>query len=279
MRVGMFVLVLTVMLARGAGAGPIFADCSGVDIPVWIDGSASVSCSLSLTYSTEITARMTGGPLLYDQIFTLPFADPSVQAAVASAQSVVFGGGAISDSGPTLVSQQLDYLPDVTTVIGPATAIYGTIGPCQGVTPYVDALGDHFYTPFGCAPPGTCVGSLLNLIAPTTGLLSNDSYYSPAQCGPAGGAPLFVGAGNINVNLNVDHFLTQVYEVDGFTSPEPVPEPGPIVLLCSALALTVGGRRLNRCAKIRGRGPDLGDAWRHHDAAGALARRPPGGAR
>jgi hypothetical protein len=34
------------------------------------------------TFSTELTAQMEGGPVLYDQTFPVPFADPIFQSAI-----------------------------------------------------------------------------------------------------------------------------------------------------------------------------------------------------
>jgi hypothetical protein len=41
------------------------------------------------TFSTELTAQMQGGPVLYDQTFPVPFADPVFQTAIGTAESVL----------------------------------------------------------------------------------------------------------------------------------------------------------------------------------------------
>ena len=56
------------------------------------------------TYSTELTAEMQGGPVLYDQTFPVAFADPVFQTAIGSAESVLTGAGAASFLGPTLLN-------------------------------------------------------------------------------------------------------------------------------------------------------------------------------
>ena len=56
------------------------------------------------TYSTELTAQMQGGPVLYNQTFPVPFADPVFQTAIGTAESVLTGAGAASFLGPTLLS-------------------------------------------------------------------------------------------------------------------------------------------------------------------------------
>jgi hypothetical protein len=56
------------------------------------------------TYSTELTAQIQGGPVLYDQTFPVAYADPVFQSAIGSAESVLTGAGAVSFLGPTLLS-------------------------------------------------------------------------------------------------------------------------------------------------------------------------------
>jgi hypothetical protein len=53
------------------------------------------------TFSTELIAQMLGGPVLYDQTFPVPFADPLLQSAVGTAKSVLTSNGAASFIGPT----------------------------------------------------------------------------------------------------------------------------------------------------------------------------------
>src|SRR5271169_1528696 len=68
------------------------------------------------TYSTELTAQMQGGPVLYNQIFPVPFADPVFQSAIGSAESVLTGAGAVSFLGPTLASST-DTLSSTTNTV------------------------------------------------------------------------------------------------------------------------------------------------------------------
>jgi len=56
------------------------------------------------TYSTTLTAEMQGGPVLYNQTFPVPFADPIFQSAIGTAEAVLTGAGAVSFLGPTLLS-------------------------------------------------------------------------------------------------------------------------------------------------------------------------------
>src|SRR6266567_4492566 len=55
-------------------------------------------------YFTELIAQMQGGPVLYDQTFPVPFADPVFQTAIGTAEAVLTSAGAVSFLGPTLLS-------------------------------------------------------------------------------------------------------------------------------------------------------------------------------
>ena len=52
------------------------------------------------TFSTELTAQMQGGPVLYDQTFPVPFADPVFQTAIGTAESVLTGAGGCRSLAP-----------------------------------------------------------------------------------------------------------------------------------------------------------------------------------
>ncbi len=206
-------------------------------------------------FSTEVRARLPGGPLLLDQTFTAPFTDPQVQSALLSARQLLAGQGALGFVGPTLLGNNttLTGTRTVTSFIqtapsqdfvkltgavggfdfvgGPRiTAQIGTIGQCQGVTdigPAPDGVG-FIGDPFGCD---------LNT-----------------------GNPLTVIAGSSNVNINVhtlyslgvtnattNTFLTsQIYELDGTSGPASIPEPGtltPVAIASAGLWLGLRARR------------------------------------
>jgi hypothetical protein len=229
-RVGTFILAC---FAGGTATAQITGCSPFYNLPnnPTLVGDFGYFCSTTQTYTTEIKARTQGG-LVYDQTFNAPFSDTSVQAAVAAAEALLISAGALSVSGPTLTSNQTTTLPDVTTVFGPTTLSYGNIGTCQGVTPYPDGLGGTFYKPFGCTQPGVCQGEPVFARAGGNGFLYF-TYYLPAQCPSTGGDPIFASAGNTLFAINVDTQLTQVYEVDGFTTrlimiKPSAPAPAPI---------------------------------------------------
>jgi len=117
-------------------------------------------------YSTTLIAQMEGGPVLYDQSFLVPFADPTFQSAIGTAESLLTGAGAVSFLGPTLTSSTNTLSSTTNTVqtgesgclicetpnvsfttteyIGPQTIDVGDFGVCQSYPPLT-----------GCSMPGT----------------------------------------------------------------------------------------------------------------------------
>jgi len=109
------------------------------------------------TYSTELTAEMQGGPVLYDQTFPVPFADPVFQSAIGAAESVLTGAGAASFLGPTLLSSTntpssttntvqtgfmvTDTSLTTTLYFGPLTINVGDLGVCESYPPLTGCTG------------------------------------------------------------------------------------------------------------------------------------------
>ena len=72
---------------------PLVHNFSAATVETIIDTPVTVQVN---TYSTELTAQMQGGPVLYDQTFPVPFADPVFQSAIGTAELVLTGAGAAS---------------------------------------------------------------------------------------------------------------------------------------------------------------------------------------
>ncbi len=178
-------------------------------------------------FSTELRARLQGGPLLLDQTFAASFTDPVVQSALVSARQLLAGQGALGFIGPTLLGNNISLtgaktvpsviqtapsqdLVTIGTQIGPRAIQIGVIGQCQGA----DASG----VPFGCAPNA---GNQLTVVVGTTNFNANThTFYS-------------LGVTNTTTNT----FLTsQVYELDGTSGPAAIPEPGTFCLMALAIA-------------------------------------------
>ena len=100
---------------------------------------------------------MQGGPVLYDQTFPVPFADPVFQSAIGTAESVLTGAGAASFLGPTLLSSTNTPSSTTNTVqtgsmvtgmsvthtvyFGPQTINIGDLGVCQSYPPLTGCTG------------------------------------------------------------------------------------------------------------------------------------------
>jgi hypothetical protein len=128
-------------------------------------------------FLTRVTAHLGANPNLYDQTFSAPFSDPSVQAAIATATTDLQGAGAVVILGPNLLSTQTNLTGSVTvnqdtvdhsTVTVTTTAYIGPqcIGtgnrdtaqsvPCPpvacGVSPPNSSSSPCFGTPFPICP-------------------------------------------------------------------------------------------------------------------------------
>jgi hypothetical protein len=177
------------------------------------------------TFSTELTAQMQGGPVLYDQTFPVAFADPVFQSAIGTAESVLTGAGAVSFLGPTLLSST-DTLSSTTNTVqtgsmvtgtsvttteyfGPQTINIGDLGVCQSYPPLIGCTGG---TPFTLAAGqfdfDTLTVTLVDIFTTTT-------------------------------TTNTD-LLTQDYNLIGVPVAAAVPEPSTWTLLGAGL-LGLGG--------------------------------------
>jgi hypothetical protein len=162
------------------------------------------------TFSTELTAQMQGGPVLYNQTFPVAFADPIFQSAIGNAESVLTGAGAVSFLGPTLTSSTnttssttntvqtgITTNTSVTTTLyfGPQTINVGDFGVCQSYPP-----------PTGC----TIGGTPFTLAAGQTDV---DTFTLTL-------VDIFTTTTTTNTDL-----LTQDYNLVGVPLAVPVPEP------------------------------------------------------
>src|ERR1700676_3393331 len=96
-------LVFVTFGASGALLGPANAapittnfTTSTAEIDTTIDTPATQQVN---SFSTELIARMQGGPSLYDQIFNVPFSDPAFQSAVTGASVILTANGAVTILG------------------------------------------------------------------------------------------------------------------------------------------------------------------------------------
>jgi hypothetical protein len=162
------------------------------------------------TYSTELTAEMQGGPVLYNQTFPVPFADPVFQTAIGTAESVLTGAGAASFLGPTLLSSTDTTSSTTNTVqtglmvtgssttttlyFGPQTINVGDLGVCESYPPLTGCTGG---TPFVLGEGQSDLDTLTVTLA-----------------------DIFTTTTTTNTDL-----LTQDYNLIGVPLAAPVPEP------------------------------------------------------
>ena len=173
------------------------------------------------TYQVELKARMQGSSTyLFDQTYSVAFTDPTLQAAVTQAESLLAGAGAVSFTGPTQLSSTQSTSSATNTVqtgkvagqayetvteyVGPQTipqgvsqpASWASFGVCQG------------YTPGSATPVLSLTGCSLSSTPLTlkAGAVDFDSlmvsYYTIDQT-----------ATTTNTTLT-----TQVYEIDGLAA-------------------------------------------------------------
>jgi hypothetical protein len=194
---------------------------SSAEVDTIIDTAVTLHVN---TFSTELTAQMQGGPVLYDQTFPVAFADPIFQTAIGTAESVLTGAGAASFLGPTLLSST-DTLSSTTNTVQTGFMVTDI---STTTTLYIGASGG---TTINVGDFGVC-----------------QSYPPPTGC-TIGGTPFFIPAGGVDLDTftltRVDIFttttttntdlLTQVYNLVGVPAAAPVPEPPTWTLLGAGL--------------------------------------------
>ncbi len=173
------------------------------------------------TYQTRVTAHVDANPYVYDQTFPLPFSDPQVQAAIASATSSLQAARAVAIQGPTLLSSQTTYVGTTVTyqdtVTGTKTMEFTNtyLGPlCIGV-------GNRDIGPSVPCPPAAC------------------GAYPAGNPSPCFGSPFPIAPGDADIDTTThtqifvnrltterDTYLTQAhYDLSG-EGVEPVPALG-----------------------------------------------------
>jgi hypothetical protein len=175
-------------------------------------------------FSTELIAQMQGGPVLYDQTFPVPFADPVFQSAVGSAEAVLTSNGAASFIGPTLVlstntsssstqtvqtGSTSNPSTTLTSYIGPQTINIGDYGVCQSYPPPVGCTigGTPFTLAAGQTDYDTFTLNRVNILTTTTTTNTNlltqvyDLVGVPASTAPEPPAWTLLGAGLLGLGF------------------------------------------------------------------------------
>ena len=228
-------------------------------LAIWAQGSLNTTATTSTSrtqtlhttnnvgsdvnnYLTRLTARIGGGPLLYDQTFNVQLSDATVQAAIQQARTQLTNAGAVSISGPNLLTNARTLTGTSQSTVVSSTQTTQDIGSEFSVGPGTILIGDR----------GLCTG--LTGTAPTR---------LPTGC--PGGTPstVVVGMQNLNLNTNTQsdifqtvtttsiYQITQTYELNG-TAPAVPPAtqvPPSLWLALTGVAAaglsTIRGRRRN----------------------------------
>jgi hypothetical protein len=164
------------------------------------------------TFAVELIVRMQGGSTLYDQTFNVAFADPTVQAALVTAQGVLTANGAASflqnllSTNTSLFGSVLQTGSPVTTGtdVSATTTMY--------IGPQTIMVGDNQSQAFTIVAGGIDYDTLVTtLIYQTITTTTTDTY-----------------------------FTNEVYELIGIPTATSVPEPGTLGLLAMGLIAVVG---------------------------------------
>ncbi len=185
-------------------------------------------------------------------MFTLPFGDAAIVAAILSAQSVLSSNGAVSFLGPTpttsgvalqssnTTSSQIDTLARtyVTTLLTAGSALLqvGDIGTCTGFVETSGTTGN----PLGCAP-ATFETRVLDGRPFPTSTFNLRLFHTERNFDVATHEAF---RRDITSTTTNSYITTEVYEIQGLLATTAVPEPGTLVL--SALGLFALG--FSRCA-------------------------------
>jgi hypothetical protein len=192
------------------------------------------------TFQVELKARMQGGAYLFDQTYSAALSSPTVQTGITQAKSVLTSHGALSFTGPTLLSNHQSTTTTTNTVqngttdgtpiistktfIGPITIMIGNFGSCTG---YTDS------GPQGRPVPSGCTGGTATTLSVVSGGEDIDTFVIQ---------PVTV---NQTVTTTNTTLTSQVYEIDGFTTP-PAATPAPPSLILMLVGLTSAGLFLAR---------------------------------
>jgi uncharacterized protein (TIGR03437 family) len=111
------------------------------------------------TFQVELKARMQGGAFLFDQTYNAALSDPTVQAAITQAESVLTAAGAASFAGPTQLSSTSS-TTSASSTANTTTATNVTLSVTTYIGPQTIFVGDNQSMPLSIVPGGQDIDTL-----------------------------------------------------------------------------------------------------------------------
>jgi hypothetical protein len=185
--------------------GPVVVTNSTSATITYVDTSVTQRVDL---YSTTLLALLNTNQV-FSQTFALPFSDPAVQAAVAQADAILSGGGAIFGA-PLLISNMSALQSSVTAPPPTSTClIEGSIPANPHVTGATTVTVTNTFGPASIMV-GDCKSDIFNILSGQLDInINTDIVYAIPR----------------NIVTTNTFLTTQTYRITGTTAGASVPEP------------------------------------------------------
>jgi hypothetical protein len=164
------------------------------------------------TFQVELKARMQGGAFLFDQTFNVALSDPTVQAAITQAKSVLTAAGAASFAGPTRLSSTQSLVSSIPTTVQTVVGTNITTAVTVYVGPQTIMVGSQRSQPWVITAGGVNYDSLTTTdifrdqtVTTTNTFLTTQSYEIVGLTSPAGSGQLLFYPSSASTSLVFPH--------------------------------------------------------------------------